>query len=79
MYLLFQLFETKSDFFWFQLATALEFIKHAGVVHADLKPENIMMVDHVRQPLRIKIIDFGIACRDPEARTDQILQTLWYR
>ncbi|XP_049449878.1 homeodomain-interacting protein kinase 1-like [Epinephelus fuscoguttatus] len=62
-----------------QLATALEFIKHAGVVHADLKPENIMMVDHVRQPLRIKIIDFGIACRDPEARTDQILQTLWYR
>ncbi|KAL7405878.1 hypothetical protein ABVT39_009117 [Epinephelus coioides] len=62
-----------------QLATALEFIKHAGVVHADLKPENIMMVDHVWQPLRIKIIDFGIACRDPEARTGQILQTLWYR
>ncbi|XP_044055454.1 homeodomain-interacting protein kinase 3-like isoform X2 [Siniperca chuatsi] len=62
-----------------QLATALEFLKSVGIVHADLKPENIMMVDHLQQPLRVKVIDFGLACDNPEARTGVILQTQWYR
>ncbi|XP_042340031.1 homeodomain-interacting protein kinase 1-like [Plectropomus leopardus] len=62
-----------------QLASALDFLKTVGVIHADLKPENIMMVDHVRQPLKVKVIDFGIACQDPEGKTGVILQSLWYR
>ncbi|XP_042362988.1 dual specificity tyrosine-phosphorylation-regulated kinase 1A-like [Plectropomus leopardus] len=62
-----------------QLATALNFLRSVGVVHADLKPANIMMVDHLRQPLKIKVIDFGLACFKDEARTGAILQTLYYR
>ncbi|XP_035529983.1 homeodomain-interacting protein kinase 3-like [Morone saxatilis] len=62
-----------------QLATALNFLKSAGIVHADLKPDNIMMVDHLRQPLTVKVIDFGLACNNPEAWTGSTLQTLWYR
>ncbi|XP_071352903.1 homeodomain-interacting protein kinase 3-like isoform X1 [Trachinotus anak] len=62
-----------------QLATALEFLKTVGIIHADLKPENIMMVDHLGQPLRVKVIDFGLACHDPEALTGVTLQSLWYR
>ncbi|KAI3364081.1 hypothetical protein L3Q82_010909, partial [Scortum barcoo] len=62
-----------------QLATALEFLKTTGIVHADLKPENIMMVDHLRQPLKVKIIDFGLAMQNPMAWRGVTVQTLWYR
>ncbi|XP_034746647.1 homeodomain-interacting protein kinase 1-like [Etheostoma cragini] len=62
-----------------QLATALEFLKSTGFAHSDLKPENIMMVDHVRQPLRVKVIDFGLALNHPENWTGATLQTRWYR
>ncbi|CAB1422650.1 unnamed protein product [Pleuronectes platessa] len=62
-----------------QLATALDFLNGAGIIHADLKPDNIMLVDHVRQPLKVKVIDFGISLDDPEEMTGETLQTLWYR
>lgn len=38
-----------------------------------------MMVDHLRQPLRVKVIDFGLALTDFEAQTGVTLQTQWYR
>uniref|UniRef100_A0A4W5L8L6 Protein kinase domain-containing protein n=1 Tax=Hucho hucho TaxID=62062 RepID=A0A4W5L8L6_9TELE len=44
-----------------QVATALRKLKTMGLIHADLKPENIMLVDPVRQPYRVKVIDFGSA------------------
>ncbi|XP_033837317.1 mitogen-activated protein kinase 9-like [Periophthalmus magnuspinnatus] len=44
-----------------QMGTALSFLKTLGIVHADLKHDNIMMVDTVSKPLQIKIIDFGLA------------------
>ncbi|XP_053269044.1 homeodomain-interacting protein kinase 2-like [Pleuronectes platessa] len=62
-----------------QLATALEFLNSAGIIHADLKPDNVMLVDHVRQPLKVKVIDFGLSLDDPEEMTGEIFQTLWYR
>ncbi|CAB1423918.1 unnamed protein product [Pleuronectes platessa] len=62
-----------------QLATSLEFLKRARIVHADLKPQNIVMVDHVRQPLKVKVIDFGLACDNPEEQIGHVLQSLWYR
>ncbi|KAG8003212.1 Homeodomain-interacting protein kinase 1 [Nibea albiflora] len=62
-----------------QLATALEFLMRVGIVHADLKLENIMMVEQFNQPLRVKIIDFGLASDNPRACTGLTLQTLWYR
>ncbi|CAB1444722.1 unnamed protein product [Pleuronectes platessa] len=62
-----------------QLAASLVFLKSAGIIHTDLKPENIMIVDHVRQPLKVKVIDFGLAFDYPEQRRGLTLQTLWYR
>ncbi|XP_034558684.1 homeodomain-interacting protein kinase 2-like [Notolabrus celidotus] len=37
------------------------------------------MVDHEQQPLKIKVIDFGLAVKDPAEYTGSVLQTLWYR
>ena len=38
-----------------------------------------MMVDHVGQPLKVKVIDFGLAFNNPEEHVGDILQSLWYR
>lgn len=35
-----------------QVLTALLKLKQLGLIHADLKPENIMLVDPARQPYR---------------------------
>ena len=48
-------------------------------MHADLKPENIMLVDPDRQPFRVKVIDFGSAtCRSTGLSTTY-LQSRYYR
>ncbi|XP_029912344.1 homeodomain-interacting protein kinase 2-like [Myripristis murdjan] len=62
-----------------QCATALKHLKDINIIHTDLKPDNIMMVDRRRQPLRVKIIDFGAACAVSEARQCWYIQTRWYR
>ncbi|KAM9842559.1 homeodomain-interacting protein kinase 2-like [Aulostomus maculatus] len=62
-----------------ELATALLFLRSQRIVHADMKPENIMMVDHVRQPLKVKLIDFGLAFQVSASHIGAELQTLWYR
>ena len=38
-----------------------------------------MLVDHVRQPLKVKVIDFGLALDDPEEQISEPLQTFCYR
>lgn len=62
-----------------QLATAFDALKRIGVIHADVKPENIMMVDHLRQPFRVKLIDFGLAIFRSQAKQGRIHQTPYYR
>ncbi|XP_034428967.1 homeodomain-interacting protein kinase 1-like [Hippoglossus hippoglossus] len=62
-----------------QLATSLEFLNSAGIIHADLKPDNIMLVDHVRKPLKVKVIDFGLAFDDPEEQIGDVIQPVGYR
>ncbi|XP_055078973.1 interaptin-like [Periophthalmus magnuspinnatus] len=44
-----------------QLLVAFDGLKTAGIIHADLKPDNIMLVNHSKQPFKVKLIDFGLA------------------
>ncbi|KAJ4934500.1 hypothetical protein JOQ06_007293 [Pogonophryne albipinna] len=44
-----------------QVATALKVLKGLGITHTDVRPENIMLVDHVRQPEAI----LGLLCDEP--------------
>ncbi|TRY83393.1 hypothetical protein DNTS_020273 [Danionella cerebrum] len=62
-----------------QVATALKKLKAMGLIHADLKPENIMLVDPARQPYRVKVIDFGSASHVSKAVCSTYLQSRYYR
>uniref|UniRef100_A0A8D2ZK27 non-specific serine/threonine protein kinase n=1 Tax=Scophthalmus maximus TaxID=52904 RepID=A0A8D2ZK27_SCOMX len=62
-----------------QVATALKKLKSMGLIHADLKPENIMLVDPVRQPYKVKVIDFGSASHVSKAVCSTYLQSRYYR
>lgn len=45
-----------------ELAEALQYIHHRGVVHRDIKPANILLTRYAaNSPLRPKLADFGIA------------------
>ncbi|CAL8314153.1 unnamed protein product [Lota lota] len=59
-----------------QLATALDYLGTIGIIHADLKPENIMLTG---QDTKVKLIDFGISCHVSQAKIGIDIQTLWYR
>uniref|UniRef100_A0AAZ1XM04 Protein kinase domain-containing protein n=1 Tax=Oreochromis aureus TaxID=47969 RepID=A0AAZ1XM04_OREAU len=45
-----------------QIANALFHLGSVGIVHADLKPANIMVVNRHESPVKVKLIDFGLAC-----------------
>uniref|UniRef100_A0A8D0GTX9 non-specific serine/threonine protein kinase n=1 Tax=Sphenodon punctatus TaxID=8508 RepID=A0A8D0GTX9_SPHPU len=62
-----------------QVATALKKLRSLGLIHADLKPENIMLVDPVRQPYRVKVIDFGSASHVSKTVCSTYLQSRYYR
>ncbi|XP_041836121.1 homeodomain-interacting protein kinase 1 isoform X3 [Melanotaenia boesemani] len=62
-----------------QVATALMKLKSLGLIHADLKPENIMLVDPLKQPYRVKVIDFGSASHVSKAVCSTYLQSRYYR
>ncbi|CAB3410446.1 unnamed protein product [Caenorhabditis bovis] len=62
-----------------QVLTALHKLKSLGLIHADLKPENIMLVEPKLQPFRVKVIDFGSASHRSKAVTNTYLQSRYYR
>ncbi|KAM7411165.1 hypothetical protein PAMA_021242 [Pampus argenteus] len=62
-----------------QLTTALSHLHSMGIVHADLKPDNIMVTDRRQQLLKIKLIDFGLAEFVSEVKAGVCTQTRWYR
>ncbi|XP_061107813.1 homeodomain-interacting protein kinase 2-like, partial [Conger conger] len=62
-----------------QVGSALLKLKSLGLIHADLKPENIMLVDPARQPFRVKVIDFGSASHVSKAVRSTYLQSRYYR
>lgn len=62
-----------------QVLVALLKLKTLGLIHADLKPENIMLLDPERQPFRVKVIDFGSASHVSKAVCSTYLQSRYYR
>ena len=60
----------------FQIAKGLQFIHKNGVVHSDMKPENILFTDKNRD--FIKIIDFGCSCYDQKPLY-KVVESLLYR
>nr|CDS17899.1 homeodomain interacting protein kinase 3 [Echinococcus granulosus] len=64
-----------------QVLTALSKLRNLGLIHADLKPENIMLVcptDGIMR-YRVKVIDFGSACHSSKAVQNTYLQSRYYR
>ncbi|CAK6978256.1 homeodomain-interacting protein kinase 2-like isoform X4 [Scomber scombrus] len=62
-----------------QVGTAMKLLRSLRVAHTDLKPDNIMMVDHINQPLKVKIIDFGLARHVSQTQWGSYIQALSYR
>lgn len=54
-----------------QICDALDAAHKVGVVHRDLKPDNIFVIDE--EPLKVKVMDFGVAKAVGEPRIGQTL------
>lgn len=59
-----------------QCVQALEHLREIGIIHCDLKPENVLFTDPKYN--KIKIIDFGSACTDFKAGFSYV-QSRFYR
>ncbi|XP_074038821.1 homeodomain-interacting protein kinase 2-like [Leptinotarsa decemlineata] len=62
-----------------QLLLGLNVLKHLHIIHTDMKPENIMLVNHAKEPYKVKIIDFGMAINVKDAVCNTYLQTRPFR
>lgn len=59
-----------------KLAEALRYLHQLGIVHRDLKLENVMMAEHSDSP---KLIDFGLArVLAPQEKCEEPFGTLGY-
>uniref|UniRef100_A0AAY4DSA1 Myosin light chain kinase, smooth muscle n=1 Tax=Denticeps clupeoides TaxID=299321 RepID=A0AAY4DSA1_9TELE len=67
----FELTEREVIKYMRQIVNGVNFIHKQGIVHLDLKPENIMCVNKTGS--RIKLIDFGLARRLENAGTLKVL------
>ncbi|XP_061646304.1 homeodomain-interacting protein kinase 1-like isoform X3 [Phyllopteryx taeniolatus] len=62
-----------------QLLTAFEALKAIRIIHADLKPDNIMLVNHSCEPFRVKLIDFGCSLQTSAVTLGMTIQPMGYR
>lgn len=58
---------------------ALDALSNINVLHTDIKPDNVMFVNSQDQPLRIKLIDFGLAISRSRVNPGMDLQPTGYR
>ena len=62
-----------------QLLVALEALKGLGVLHTDIKPDNIMVADRQDPNINTKLIDFGLAMMTAEVQRGTVVQPIGYR
>uniref|UniRef100_A0A3B3CP25 Protein kinase domain-containing protein n=1 Tax=Oryzias melastigma TaxID=30732 RepID=A0A3B3CP25_ORYME len=62
-----------------QMIVALKGLESINLVHCDIKLDNIMLVDQVSEPFRVKLIDFGVAEKVRDMRTGCLMQNMVYR
>ncbi|XP_077579596.1 homeodomain-interacting protein kinase 1-like [Stigmatopora nigra] len=62
-----------------QLLSALVTLKRLGILHTDIKPDNIMIVNRYEQPLKVKLIDFGNAIPVSKIKQGLEIQPVGYR
>ncbi|XP_072581338.1 myosin light chain kinase, smooth muscle isoform X10 [Vulpes vulpes] len=67
----FELTERECIQYMRQISAGVEYIHRQGIVHLDLKPENIMCVN--KTGTRIKLIDFGLARKLENAGSLKVL------
>lgn len=60
-----------------QISEALSFVHAAGVVHCDLKPENVLFADYGSS--QVKLVDFGSSCFYSDKRRSDYIQSRFYR
>jgi len=59
----------------FEISSALAFMHGVGVIHCDIKPENLMLCSRKRRGGTIKIIDFGCAITQPVGHYDSVKES----
>ena len=58
-----------------QVLQSLEEAHQQGVLHRDIKPDNLMLYEHVGRKDRVKVLDFGIAKGTPDG-ADQTVEEI---
>lgn len=62
-----------------QMLVTLDALKQINVIHSDIKPDNVMLVNHRQELLKIKLTDFGVAVLASDSNEGKPMQALLYR
>ena len=66
---------THVQYFMYQMLKAIEYLHGSGVVHCDIKPENILIMENCR----LSLTDFGMSMTTRADLPYELVQTSWYR
>ncbi|XP_041646135.1 homeodomain-interacting protein kinase 1-like [Cheilinus undulatus] len=62
-----------------QLLVALDALRGLGIIHSDIKPDNVMVANRKDQNVRAKLIDFGVAKKTRDVKPGLKIQPRGYR